>query len=301
MIPRWLLWTLLALVSWGVWAILSKLIVDDLSPAQSQAASTLGLYPVMLAMFMIREPAVRSSRRRGVWLALGAGILSSLGNIPYFAVLGSGAKAATVVPLAAMAPLVTVLLAVPLLKERMNWIQGLGIGLSLAAIYLFNVPGEQGLFSRWLWGVSLSIVLWGLTGLLQKMSTNDLPASRSAIWFLLAFQPVAVLLLFYDPLPADMTWQTCGIAATVGFTLALGNFAVLAAFANHGKASIISPLTNLYPLVSIPIAILALDEKLNSWREGAGIVLALASVAMLSYETPSPAALPTPEHPGVPS
>lgn len=290
MIPRWLLWTLLALVSWGVWAILSRseVIGNQLSPYQIQAASTLGLYPIMLALFLTREP-VRGEgthRRRGVWLALAAGILSSLGNVPFYAVQTSGtAEATAVVPLAAMAPLVTVVLAVPLLKERMNRIQGAGVVVSLTAIYLINVPSEEGILSPWLSGILLSIGLWGITGLLQKLSTNDLPATRSAIWFLAAFQPVALLLLLYDPLPTSMTWWTCGIATAVGFTLALGNFAVLAAFASQGKASIISPLSNLFPLVSIPIAIFAFGEQISSWRQAAGIALALVSATLLSYET----------------
>ena len=41
--PPWLLWTLLAMFSWGLWAILARLIGDALSAAQSQALSTVGL------------------------------------------------------------------------------------------------------------------------------------------------------------------------------------------------------------------------------------------------------------------
>ena len=59
----------------------------------------------------------------------------------------------------------------------------------------------------------------------------------------------------------------------------------LAAFANNGKASIITPLAGLYPIVSIPIAIVLLHERI-SWREGVGILLALVSIAALSYESP---------------
>src|ERR1041385_3625969 len=51
-------------------------------------------------------------------------------------VFKSGEKTSTVVPLTALYPLVTILLAVPLLKEKLNRIQLIGVVLALAAIYL---------------------------------------------------------------------------------------------------------------------------------------------------------------------
>src|SRR5881296_5750 len=55
LMPRWFLWTLVALFSWGVWAVVSKLIGDALSAAHSQALSTLGLLPVMVALGCSRK------------------------------------------------------------------------------------------------------------------------------------------------------------------------------------------------------------------------------------------------------
>jgi drug/metabolite transporter (DMT)-like permease len=56
------------------------------------------------------------------------------------------------------------------------------------------------------------------------------------------------------------------------------------AFGAGGKASIITPMTGLYPLVSIPIAILALSETMG-WRESLGVALALAGVVTLTFES----------------
>ena len=80
------------------------------------------------------------------------------------------------------------------------------------------------------------------------------------------------------------------LAAVLGLFLGLGNFALLAACASAGKASIVIPLTALYPAVSVPIAILFLGEKVGT-RESVGILLALASVIALSHESP-----PAPEN-----
>jgi drug/metabolite transporter (DMT)-like permease len=252
------------------------------------------MLPIIGALALFHEPAPAASTRRGIAIAIAGGVLSCVGNIPYYGLLASGAKAATVVPLTALAPMITVLLAVILLKERLSLVQMLGIGSSLAAIYFFNVPDERGLFSLWLLGALGSIALWGTAGFLQKVSTYYISGTRSALWFLAAFVPVAVVIIALDPLPSGISARVWLLSAALGFTLALGNFAVLAAFASGGKASIIAPLSGLYPLISLPIAILLLDEWLTL-REGFGVLFAVAAVAAISFEAPAGA-----DHPPVP-
>lgn len=287
--PRWLFWTLLTLASWGLWAVLSKLIGERLSQIHLQAISTIGLVPIVVALWMSKASAPSGNSRKGILLAVGAGMFSALGNIAFYEAMNHG-KASTIVPLTALSPVVTILLAIPLLKERFNLIQCGGICLSLAAILLFNVQPESseptGPVARWLGMALLAVLLWGVTGLMQKMSTNHIPAQSSAIWFLGAFFPVAGAILLYDPLPGDVSTQSVALAAALGFALALGNLTILLAFSSGGKASIISPLAGLYPVVSIPIAIVAFHEKVNL-HELFAIVLALIAVVMLSYQSPA--------------
>lgn len=294
--PRWFAWTLLTLLSWGLWAILTKLVGDGVSESQLQVISTLGVLPILAALWFMPEPGPAVNWRRGVRLALGSGIVSCIGNVAYYAALGE-AKAATVIPLTALYPVVTVILAVPLLKERVNAWQWFGIVVSLSAIYLFNVPSgsgvEQGLTSRWMLLPLSAIVLWGLAALMQKAATNDISARESAIWFLAAFLPVAGMIQLYNPLPGGISASTWWLAAALGFALAFGNLTILLAFASGGKASIIAPLAGLYPVVSIPIALLALGDRIG-WRESCGIVLALAAVVLLSVQSdPEPASVVT--------
>lgn len=292
----WFFWTLLAVSCWGVWAVLSKLLGDALSAELSQALSTLGALPVMGALLLSKRLKQHPGRRnRGLAWALGAGVLTCLGNTAYYGMLRSGAKAATVVPLTAMYPLVTLLLAVGLLGERLNRVQQAGILLSLGAIYLFNVPDETGLVSSALTFALVPIGLWGLAGLLQKISTNEVTGELSALMFLAAFIPIGAYLVWQHPLPANgLSTRNWILILLVGFCFALGNFALLEAFARGGKASVIAPLAGLYPMVSVPIAVLALGEKVGT-RELAGILLALLSVVALSLESP-PSASKLPNH-----
>jgi transporter family protein len=284
--PRWLLWSVLALLSWGVWAIMAKLIGEALSGAHNQALSTLGVLPIMLAIGVSKRVSPPGNRRCGILYALAAGSISCLGNVVYYDALSRGSKAAMIVPLTALYPLTTILLAMLLLKERLNRIQLAGVLVSLVAIYLFNVQREEGFFSRWLMYALGPIVLWGASGFLQKLSTNHISGELATLCFLGAFIPFGVLFLAQAPLPAQITTTTWLLVIAQGFFLALGNLAVLAAFARQGKAPIVTPLTALYPLVSVPMAICFLGERVGA-REAAGILLALVSVAMLSRETPA--------------
>jgi drug/metabolite transporter (DMT)-like permease len=290
--PRWLGCTAPALLSWGVWAIMAKLIGEALSAMHNQALSTLGILPVMLAFVFSRKSSTPASRRRGILYALAGGTVSCIGNVFYYDALSRGGKAATIVPLTALYPLMTILLAMLLLKERLNRIQLGGVLVSLIAIYLFNVQREEGFLSRWLVYALAPIALWGTAGFLQKLSTNHISGELSTLWFLAAFIPFGVLFLVREPLPAQITLNTWLLVVGQGFFLALGNFAVLAAFAASGKASIVTPLTALYPVVSVPIAILFLGERIGP-REAVGIFLALASVVALSCETRPPAPVQT--------
>ena len=94
--PRWFLWTVATMLSWGVWAVLGKVIGDGLTAAQSQMLSTFGFLPVILALCVSKQQLVRSGRRWGLFYALAAGAVSCLGNLPYYDLLSRGEKAAAV-------------------------------------------------------------------------------------------------------------------------------------------------------------------------------------------------------------
>ena len=171
--PAWLILTFVALLSWGAWAVLSKVAGDALTPELSQALSTLGTLPLLVPLALSKRAPLRGVSRRGLLLALIGGVVTCLGNVAYYAALARGEKVATVVSLTALYPLVTVLLAVLVLRERLNRVQLLGLGLSLAAIWLFNIQSGGGVLSPTIVLAVLPIGLWGVSGFLQKVATNQ--------------------------------------------------------------------------------------------------------------------------------
>ena len=287
----WHFWTGVALLSWGIWAVLSKVLGDALTAEQSQSISTLGILPILvfLAFPIFRRGELKMGASRGIALTFVGGVVSCLGNLAYYAALARGEKVATVVSLTALYPLTTILLAVSFLRERLNKIQLTGIGLSFVAIWLFNIQGDGGLFSRTVAFAIGPILLWGLSGFLQKVATNLLSTEAAAFVYLGAFVPVAIFLAWRYPWPETMTPRVWTVVLALGFFLAFGNFALLAAYSQGGKAAILAPLTGLYPVISVPLAVLLLGEKIGQ-REIIGITAALISVVALSIESPSPKA-----------
>jgi drug/metabolite transporter (DMT)-like permease len=281
---RWFLFSILTVVLWGVWGFLPRLL-DKMSPEQMQVISTLGLFPVMALLAWPRERLSGTNVKRGCVLAIAAGLVGSAGMLGFYRLLNAGQSAATVVPFTSLYPLVTVLLAVLLLKEKLNGIQTAGVVLALVSIYFFNAAREEPFSLGWMAVALLPVVLWGVSGLLQKLCTNDISAELSTLCFLAAQIPLAVLLLFRVPMtwqrtPAEWVW-----AVTLGLFLGLGNLTLLAAFAAGGKAAIVSPLAGLYSLITVPLAIGGLREKVGG-RAWLAIALALAAVIALSYERP---------------
>ena len=290
--PRWLLWTAAAVVSWGVWAVLAKVIGGGLTGAQSQVLSTVGMVPVILILARSKDLTIRPGGRRGVYYALVAGIVSGLGNVPYYDLFGRGGTAATAVSLTALYPVVTIFLAAAFLAERVNRVQGVGLVLALVAIYLFNVSEEGGLLSGWLAYAFLPLVMWGVAGFLSKLATVHLSGGLAALLLLVGFLVANVALAAIVPWPREVPLRTWGLVAALGFFLAFGNYAVVKAYTT-GKASVITPLAGLYPLVSVPIAVLLLGETVGA-RAAAGIACAVVAVLALSCESP-------PDRPAEPS
>ena len=141
----------------------------------------------------------------------------------------------------------------------------------------------------WFWLSALSLLFFGITGITQKVTTNYISFELSIIWFCIAMIAVSVVIAIFFPLDWHLSAPVVMWAALGGLLNGLGALTSFAAFAKGGKASIVTPIINLYPLVTIAGAWLFLGEKLTS-TQVAGIVFAIAAIVFLSQETPPLAA-----------
>jgi transporter family protein len=139
----------------------------------------------------------------------------------------------------------------------------------------------------WFWYAAVVLLSWGIVGILQKLSTNELSAEWAFFWLaigILALQP------WVYPGKAVLTYSTRALAWALlaGVFNALGAWALLAAMKSGGKASVVSLFTALYPLVVIFVAPFLLHERITK-LQAAGVVCALLAVVLLSTEGPADA------------
>ncbi len=283
--PRWLLYTLATMLLWGGWGVLLKPLSSSLSTWQVQMYSIAGTLPVLAFLAFSRRLRGGPSPRRGFVEAFIGGVIGSAGNIGCCEALAVGGKAATVIPLTALYPLVTIVLGLVVLRERLSAIQAAGIAASVAATACFNSPGDGPWISPWLLVALVAIVLWGVSGLIQKLATLHASSELSTLAFMAGFIPLSIIIPFVEPPVTGLSGGTWLILFLYGFLFALGNLTVIFAYGSGGKAAIVTPLAGSYSLVTVPLAVAFLGERVTG-REWAGIVLALLAVAMLGREPP---------------
>lgn len=132
----------------------------------------------------------------------------------------------------------------------------------------------------WLLYSVLTLLAWGVVGLLQKLSTNYISAESSLIWLVVGF--LILEPLFYPGI-AVLHYSRINLAYALisGLLNALGAWALFAALKSGGKASIVAPLTALYPIVVIVLVPIVLHESVTR-LQWVGVACALIAVVLLS-------------------
>jgi len=137
--PKWFMYCLFSILLFGAWGIVSKATVDLVSPFLGQILFTLGLLPLVVVASLSKDLRSGNHKLRGAGYGFLTGIFGGIGNVAFFLALSQGGKASTVVPVTAMYPLVTVITALVLLKEKLNRVQLAGVGLAISALILFSL------------------------------------------------------------------------------------------------------------------------------------------------------------------
>lgn len=286
---NWFGLTVAAIFLWGLYGVALKLASDRLPALAGQVLSTAGL--LLPALFLM--PAVLRERRATAGLVAGlvSGLCGSAGNLALLASLREGGQASVVFPLTALYPLVTVVAAILFLRERARWAQAVGIALAIIAVLLLsldpNTPlaklGSNYIFSAWVLYAAGALVAFGLAAVFQKMATNRISAESAFAMFAAGFVPPLAVIWLFEPLPRELPTVAVFWAIAGGLLNGLGVLATLAAYRRGGKASVVTPLAAIYPMVTVIVAIIFLGEKVSAIQL-AGIGVAIAGGVLLSRE-----------------
>ncbi len=125
---------LAALVLYGLWGFLPKLAMGHISPRSALVYETAGA--LLVGLVALGQLGFKpETNARGILFAVLTGVAGMAGTLFYFQAARSG-KISLVVTVTALYPLLTLLLAVLILKEPLTLRQLCGTALALTALYL---------------------------------------------------------------------------------------------------------------------------------------------------------------------
>jgi len=130
----WLLYSLMTLLCWGLWGVFSKLASNYSRPRQTLIFQAVGVIAFALVVLFIEQFQIQKTAAGFGW-SVAAGFINFVGFLAFFAAVQKG-KVSTVISLSSLYPVVTILLSILLLHEKITKREGLGIAFALAAGWL---------------------------------------------------------------------------------------------------------------------------------------------------------------------
>jgi bacterial/archaeal transporter family protein len=134
----WFWYSVLAVLAWGAWAVLSKVASSEIPAESLQFLFTVGTLPVAVALLVARRFKVEPSPR-GISFSVANGVVSAIGILALFAAFRSGGNTGVITVTTSLYPMITVALALLILQERLTRVQTLGLFLAAAAIVMFSL------------------------------------------------------------------------------------------------------------------------------------------------------------------
>ncbi|UFH57921.1 EamA family transporter [Spirosoma sp. KNUC1025] len=128
----------------GNLGVVAKLISDDVSPFTNHLLFSVGM--LLTLPLVIKKVKTVTPDRRGIVWGLVAGVLAVTGNVAVYQAFTAGGLAAIVIPVTNLYPLVTIGIALLVFKEKLNWINAIGILLAIPAVVMLS--GESLLFDN---------------------------------------------------------------------------------------------------------------------------------------------------------
>lgn len=135
---RWFWYCILTVIGWGGWAVLLKLVSMEIPTDTTQFLSTLGMLPVAAGLLVARRFQLEKNHR-GILYSVVNGAMSAGGILALLAAYRSGGNTSVITVTAALYPMITVVLAVLILRERLTRLQVAALGLAAVAIVIFSL------------------------------------------------------------------------------------------------------------------------------------------------------------------
>jgi transporter family protein len=138
---KWFWYSVLCVLFWGGWILFSKLGTDEGIPARPmQFIFPFGALPVVAGLLIVNRFKFENDPK-GIFYGTGNGVLSAIGGLALFAALSPAHhwNTSVISAVTALYPLVTVVLAITVLRERLTLVQVVGLAFAVAAVTIFSL------------------------------------------------------------------------------------------------------------------------------------------------------------------
>lgn len=281
----WMLYATLLVVFWGVWGAFSSQPTTRYGYPDEMIYIIWAFTMLIPAYFALRGKRFDRRPAAAMWGLL-AGLTGAGGQLLLFQALADG-PAYLIFPVVSLSPVITVLMAMALLRERIARLAVVGVIAALAAIVLLSIPGGGGSSDShgpWLLLAILICVAWGAQAFcMRKAALIGVNDATTFGWMTISgllLVPVAYVMM--GGLPSGAPWQAPALTAVTQVLNAVGALFLVMAL-SRGKASVVAPLTNaMAPVLTIVLS-LAIYQTLPSGWGTIGIVLALVGSTLMVY------------------
>jgi len=146
--------------------------------------------------------------------------------------------------------------------------------------------GENRRVPRWLLWSLVTIALWGTWGLVSKVASAGMDAYVNQLLYTAGLAPLLVFVAWTvhrRESAAPRRDRSIGVfwAFLTGILGGAGNIFFFQAMVAGGQASVVAPVTALFPTITVLLALTFLHESLGS-RQWVGLLLAFAAIYLLS-------------------
>ena len=132
----------------------------------------------------------------------------------------------------------------------------------------------------WLFSAVLAWGVFGVCSFSAKVAANTLPGTSVAVWWVIGYVPITFVIAWVLGFPRDLRSRSSAIPCLAGVVAQLAALFFYWALA-RGKASVVVPLTALFPVVTLALAFLILRERL-SLKQSIGVGLAFIAIFLFS-------------------
>jgi len=224
----------------------------------------------------------------GILTAIIAGVIGSLGFVFYIFALKIG-KVSIVSVMTAGYPMISVVLALMFLNETLTLLQFFAIMMIVGAMILLSAPESSQKDNadgtkrsrRWLFWAIMAMIFWGLWAVPSKIAIESIGETDyifiDSLTMVLVWVP---LWLWIEKGKMTRGFHNLKFSGFAGVMASIGTVCLFLAISN-GNVSIVTPVTSIYPLLTVILARFTLKEKLG-WMQYIAVLIGVTGIVVLA-------------------